>query len=461
VRRRCTLAVLVAVAALLSPAAATASPRQFTIFEAPRELLAGDAALRERTLDEIRGLGATHVRLIMYWQHVAPAADAKHRPRFAERDPAAYAWGAYDAAVDAARARGLQVLLTVSGPVPRWATAGHRNHRTRPSPTRFRRFMTAVGRHFGGRVALWSIWNEPNHPKFLLPQFRHHHAVSGRIYRRLFLAGWRGLRESGHGRDPVLAGETAPRGTGKVVAPITFLRQALCLSRSYRKRRSCSNLPADGWAHHPYTTRAGPWFRPPSRGDVTIGVLSRLNRALGRAARAGAVRYSLPIYVTEFGIQSWPDHLLGVSPTRQAEFRSIAERMAYRNRRVASFAQYLMRDSKVRPFAGAARFSGYESGLRGRRGARKRAYAAFRLPLVALRGRHRTRLWGLVRPATGPTTVTLEFRGRHGRRWHRLKRDHTNARGVWSTTTRTRAGRRYRVRWSRYAGPPTRSYRHP
>ena len=37
----------------------------------------------------------------------------------------------------------------------------------------FQAFATAVGRRYGDRVGLWSIWNEPNHPQFLKPQFVH------------------------------------------------------------------------------------------------------------------------------------------------------------------------------------------------------------------------------------------------------------------------------------------------
>ena len=455
--RRLLGALALAVVALL-PAHAEASPRQFTIFQAPRELLSADAGLRARTLDEIERLGVRDVRVILYWQSVAPQPDAARPPAFDERDPAAYRWGAYAAAIDDAHARGLRVLLTVSGPVPRWATAHHRDHRTRPSPARFRRFVTAVGRRFGGEVSTWSVWNEPNHPRFLLPQYaKHRGAVSGRIYRALFLAAWRGLRDSGNGRDRVLMGETAPRGTGRVVAPLTFLRGALCLHRDWRKARGCSNLPADGYAHHAYTTRDGPWFRPPSPDDVTIGVLHRLNRALYRAARSGALRRGIGIYLTEFGIQSKPDPFLGVSFTAQAEYRSIAERIAYRNPRVRAFSQYLMRDDPAGP-AGPARYRGFESGLRREDGTPKRSYAGFRLPLVALRGHRRVTLWGLVRPSRGRTAVTIERRGRHGRRWHRLKRETTDARGYWTTTTRRVPGRRYRVVWQGEAGPLTRAY---
>jgi hypothetical protein len=186
--RRIAGAAALAVVALL-PAHAEASPRQFTIFQAPHELLSSDEGLRSRTLDEIQALGVDHLRVILYWQAVAPQPDAAQPPTFDERDPAVYDWGTYASAIDEAHARGMRILLTISGPVPRWATAHHRDHRTRPSPVRFRRFVTAVGRRFGSDVSTWSIWNEPNHPRFLLPQYtRHGGAVSGRIHRDLFFA---------------------------------------------------------------------------------------------------------------------------------------------------------------------------------------------------------------------------------------------------------------------------------
>ena len=143
----------------------------------------------------------------------------------------------------------------------------------------------------------------------------------------------------------MLMGETSPIGNSHVVAPLTFLRGALCLSASYHRARGCGRVPVDGYAHHPYTRRAGPSFRPPSSNAVTIGTLSRLTRALDRAAaRRARSPATCRVYLTEFGVQSKPDPLFGVSLAQQAEFRSIAEHIAYRNRRVAAFSQYLMRD---------------------------------------------------------------------------------------------------------------------
>ncbi len=463
-RSRLLLLPLVLLGVLAAPAGASASSSQFTVFDAPRELKGDDAALRAQTLDELQALGVQWLRVTLYWKDVAPEPEATRAPVFDERDPdEGYVWGRYDPVIREARARGMQILLTVSGPVPRWATRTKKDFVTEPSPLRFERFTTAVGRRYGDDVSFWAVWNEPNQPNFLLPQFRNGRPASPAIYRRLFQAADRGLRAGGQGDDPLLAGETAPRGTRLVVAPVTFLRGTLCLDAQFRRSSRCGRLPADGWAHHPYTTQAGPWFVPGRSTDVTIGVLGRLSSALARAERAGALRADTGIYITEFGVQSEPDPNVGVSQTAQAEYRSIAERIAARNPRVKSFAQYLMRDDFPREnLPESRRYSGFESGLRGSGGEAKLAYEGFRLPLVALRGSRRTTLWGLVRPAAGATTVTLEYRDRGGA-WRRLKAKTTTDRGTWATTTALRASRRYRVRWTapdgtEFVGPSTRSY---
>jgi hypothetical protein len=105
--------------------------------------------------------------------------------------PASYSWYVYDRIVSEARARGIHVLLTPTGPGSRWATYGRRNGVDWPSPGHFARFMEAAGAHFRRDVSYWSIWNEPNHPDFLGPQFRHGRPYSPRIYRRLFQAAMR------------------------------------------------------------------------------------------------------------------------------------------------------------------------------------------------------------------------------------------------------------------------------
>ena len=71
---------------------------------------------------------------------------------------------------------------------------------------------------------------------------------------------------------------------------------------------------------------------------MTIGVaVAAEQRAATAPAARAAMRATLPIYLTEFGIQSTPDRFLGVSLTKQPEYRAISERLAYSNPRVKAF----------------------------------------------------------------------------------------------------------------------------
>jgi hypothetical protein len=204
---------------------------------------------------------------------------------------------------------------------------------------------------------------------------------------------------------------------------------------------------------------------------VTMGVVSRLNRALGLAAKAGAIEPDLPIYLDEFGVQSYPDKLLGVPLRQQPEFYAISEKLAYENSRVKSFSQYLMRDDTKNTQGGGgilstSEFPGFESGLELADGKRKPAYDGFRLPLVVqLSGSSGVRFWGRVRPATAATSVTLQQRNGSGS-WRTLKTVRTNAAGVFVSTGSNRKGATWRVRWTAPdgttdTGPPIRAYAKP
>ena len=139
----------------------------------------------------------------------------------------------------------------------------------------------------------------------------------------------------------------------------------------------------------------------------------------------------------------------------------LSARRRQRNPRVRSFSQYLLRDDD--PNAGGERYGGFESGLEFADGRIKRpAYDGFRLPLVAVRGGSRVTLWGRVRPVTSPTTAEILVADR-GSGFHRLRDVRTDARGVWSTRTTYRKGRRWRLRWkapdgTTFTGPPIRAY---
>jgi hypothetical protein len=434
-------ALVAALLTLACAAAAHASARAPMYFDAGAAGVRDDT--RDATLARLDALGVRALRVQLVWAAVAPDARSPIRPVFDPKDPNAYDWGGYGRLIDAARARGWRVLVTFSAPVPRWATAARRDQVTRPSPTEFGAFATAAGRRFGEAVDAWGMWNEPNHPKFLAPQYVKGRPAAPALYRSLHVAGVRGLEAAGQAKDTMLGGETAPGGDRRrSVPPLQFLRGVFCAG--------CARLRIDGWAHHPYANRRGPFYVPPDRDNVTIGVMRRLEVALDRAGRR-----STPVWVTEFGVQSTPDTMLGVPLAQQAEYRSISERLLRADPRVAAVSQYLLVDDVA--------LSGFQSGLVTAAGRPKPSLDEFRLPLAARRAGATALLWGLVRPATGTTRVEVLGRDKGSARSSAVATRATDGAGLWTARVPWRPGRTFRVRWTApdggtYVGPPTRAY---
>jgi len=466
-------------AALMSvPATALASHNEAAYFEGSTDLLS--PVTRPHAIAQLQALGVKALRVELAWHDVAPGANSATKPGFDATNPGAYSWGEYDALIGEAVRLHWKVLLTVTSPVPRWATSNKKApYVTSPDDLDFEQFMTAVARHYGSEVSLFSIWNEPNHPAFLRPQFNSHgQPASPRIYRGLYQAGYAGLMAGGLAHPPVLMGETAPFGYDSVnvrrigvlhdVAPLAFLRGMLCLNSHYRKSGSCGPLQAVGYAPHAYTLPAGPFYKPSSRteaDDVTIGVLSRLTNALNKAAAARAIPAGLPVYLTEFGVQSVPNRELGVSLSQQAQFDAIDEHIAWSNPRVAAFSQYLLKDDPLGGRAGASvngGFIGFQSGLENVKGTPKPLYYSWPLPLTVTKRGHGYSLWGLVRPASGSTKLTVLVRRKGAKRYSTLLAVSTSSLGYWSSSSSTQ-GTAWRVRWVspsgvKYEGSPIAAY---
>jgi hypothetical protein len=243
------------------------------------------------------------------------------------------------------------------------------------------------------------------------------------------------------------------------------MREALCLNAKYKKAASCSELQMTGYAHHAYSQAAGPYYVPPPRDDVMIGVLSRLSNALNLAARAHAIPAGLPIYLTEFGVESKPNKYEGVPAAEQAEYDAIAEHIAYSNPRVAAFSQYLLKDDPVGGKPGASVNGGtvgFQTGLEYFDGIPKPLYYGWPIPLTVTKTHRRVALWGLVRPATGATKVTVLIQPKGSKHFRTLRTVPTNSLGYWSFDSST-AGQYWRVRWTsptgvKYEGPPIRTY---
>ena len=424
-----------AVLALSIPAPAAASPFQRSILQDDAQLLARGPEVRERTLDELAGLGVDIVKITVPWRALAPGGRRKPSGLNAE-DPGAYAgWERYDEAIASAQRRRLDVMLQVTGPAPDWATVGSSDPPGvgRPDPDEFGRFARAVGTRYSGnyqslpQVSIWSIWNEPNLPRFLLPQRssnRRRTPLSPAIYRRLYLAAHAGLSAAGHARDTILFGELLPVGRSSAGArsslrPLEFLREMLCVDRRYRplrgasaRARGCDGfraLPTSGLAYHPYATGGrSPTTRPPHPDDATIGQLSRVVRALDRLGRRGRVSRGLTLHLTEFGFQTDPPDRLQTPIRRVDDFLAESEYIAFRNPRVGSWSQYPLVDDAAKG-KGLERFAGFQSGLRFANGqAKPDIYQGYRLPLfVRRRSRTRIQVFGGARNGDGGTASAV------------------------------------------------------
>jgi hypothetical protein len=406
----------------------------------------------------MRAIGADTLRLAVKWSEVAPRAESGRRPAFDAADPGEYpGFEPYDDVVRRATDKGFRVLLDLAPDAPRWATAdgaplGPESGNREPDPREFARFAAAVGKRYSGgyeglpEVEWFSLWNEPNHHFFLKPN-----EDSPRIYRELVAAALPALRDAAGDGVQVLAGETAPiRRPGSVLGPRDFLQRWLCLDERFEptsRPRGCRDfrgLDLDGYAHHPY----GPTSRTPRGADiVSLLVIRRLGRYLDRAAAAGRVPERLPIYSTEFGLQSNPpDPTARITLSEQAALLNEKEEQSYRYPRLRSYAQYLLYDDPVREGASLKQaWSGFQTGLRFAGGEAKPAYHAYQFPLVVQRaGRDSVRVWGRVRPGSGVREVRLEFR-RAGR--FRLTGGpiETDDAGYFETVVLTRAPLRFRA----------------
>ncbi len=472
-------------AALGSGSRAAASVDQVTVLDPTPQLL-NDAgpARRADILDRLQALGVDSMRVQVQWRFMAPAPESSHKPpAFDGADPGDYpshAFEVLDSIVRGAKARGMEPLLTPTGPIPDWASSTRRGSLFDPDPDEFEDFVHALGVRYDGtclppecaaaaggealpRVEQWAVYNEPNLKTFLRPQRNSDgRTVSGRNYRVLFFAAQKGLEESGHGADLLLIGETAPSRGSNSTAPLKFLRQVFCLSRQYEPVRDCQPIDADGWSHHPYNPHIPPWQSPRQEHSsiISIGSMGRLVNALRQVARAGATAKRLPVYVTEYGIESYPQGGFGVSPQRQAEFLGVAEYLLYRNPWISAFAQYLLDDDRA-----PSRLLSFQTGLRFANGFPKPSYDAFASTLVVRqRARGDVEVWGHVRPGQGPYEVQIRFRDRDTGAGKELTTMETDRAGYFKFVAPYREGREWRVicglpGGAQLEGPFIRSYR--
>jgi len=425
----------------------------WSIIEDHTPLIRSGARRRELTLREMRDIGADTLRVAVKWSEVAPSSESGRRPAFDATDPAGYpGFEPYDDVVRRATDEGFRVLLDLGPDAPRWATAdgaplGPETANRRPDPREFARFAAAVGKRYSGDykglpgVEWFSLWNEPNHHFFLKPN-----ADAPRIYREMVSAALPALRDAAGGDVSVLVGETAPiRRPGSVLGPRDFLQRFLCLDKDFLPTptapgcRNFKGLDVEGYAHHPY----GPTSKTPKHADIiSLLVIRRLGEYLDRAAAAERLPADLPIYSTEFGLQSNPpDPTARITLKEQAALINEKEEQSYRYPRLRSYAQYLLYDDPARPGTTLEQiWSGFQTGLRFTDGEAKPSYEAYQFPIVVQRASAGgVRIWGRVRPGSGVRNVEVqEMPARRS-----VRRLETNDAGYFEISVRQRAAYRF------------------
>jgi hypothetical protein len=461
------LILLAILAVIVTAAPAAAAPNAGVSIMDDQLLLENgqDQSVTDRHMRRFRSLGVDRVRVSAFWDQIAPRPGRRRKPGFDAGSPTApeYVFTNLDRVVQSAARNGLRVLISITTPAPLWATGdpGQHNRVWKPRAGEFALFARAIAGRYASTADQFAVLNEPNQPGWLMPQTDRSGAFAPHHYRRLVRAAFPAIRAAAP-RATILVGElassgTASRGPRSSIRPLAFLRSFGCVTRTFRRVRSgrCRGFKparADAIGHHPYQFFVHPSRPSRHRDDATIGDGRRLLGVLDRLVRRGRLVSArggpLDVHYTEFGYQTDPpDPYAGIPLKRHDRWLQEAAQVAWRTPRVRSLNQFRLTDGPILPGGGFGAYSEFQSGLLFRDGRAKPAYASFRHPFVATRRGSRVAFWGQVRPGARHE-VTLERRS--GRRWKRVARARTTARGYWGRRIARRAGV-YRYRWGRGA----------
>ncbi|MBV8064533.1 MAG: hypothetical protein JOY73_03320 [Actinobacteria bacterium] len=346
--------------------------------------LYGDPASAFETL---QSLHAQVIRVNLYWGGNTWAVANKKPANAANPGDPAYNWSLYDRLDRYAANAGIKVLLSIVG-TPSWANGGAgRTH----APTSFatlEAFAKAAAMRYSGTyvpppaqadttlapatsplpaIKLWTAWNEPNNPVFLLPQYKKVHGKnivwSAYEYARICNAIYAGIHtQSG---EKVACGVTDPKGNDVAsssrssVDPLSFLIAA----HEYGMKTF------DAYAHNPYASAGAesPTFVPKGK-DARRTQLGNISQLLALISKYYGPKH---LWITEYGYQTNPPDttIMGVSWAKQAAYLKQAYAMARKNPRIDMMLWFLVRDQP--------QITGWQSGLETVNDVHKPAWNAF------------------------------------------------------------------------------------
>ncbi|HEX6390806.1 MAG TPA: hypothetical protein VFZ89_15200, partial [Solirubrobacteraceae bacterium] len=290
------VAALVAATFACGAAPAVAAPGMETGIADDAVLLAGGPSAAE-AVSEWQRLGIDVARVHVHWMRVAPGVGSASQPSgFDPRDPndPQYHWAPLDDAIGLLEGAGIRPMLAVTGPGPLWTSSepARANPRWMPNPKRFGDFASAVAKRYGARVQRYLVWNEPNQPAWLQPQFTCSGSkcrpTSPHRYRDLYRAAYTAIHAADDDAQ-VLIGTLAPKGQdpisrNRTMRPLAFVRALACVDdkRLARVRtgscRGQKTVRAEGFAYHPHPVRFSPRTINPIADNAAIADMPHFKR---------------------------------------------------------------------------------------------------------------------------------------------------------------------------------------
>jgi Cellulase (glycosyl hydrolase family 5) len=459
-RARSRIFAILLCAALIATAlgASTASARGLTtgftdnaIFDPSSQHPSGRGLWLDRAVDAHAGI----IRISVDWRNTV-----RNQPKNPTNpaDPA-YGFDRLDTAVEQAKARGLNVVLTVYR-APDWAEGanpppGIEPGAWKPDPVKYGQFGQALARRYSGhfrglpQVRDFEVWTEPNLTQFLAPQWVGKKQYAPIRYRQMLNRFYAGV----HAAQPdatVIAGATSPFGDSRKhqlypdhprMRPIVFLRSVLCLNAKL-KGTKCNEKPhLDAVSAHPLNIRNAPHYKPHNKDDSQVANFGRIRTVVRAAGRAKKVepRGRPALWVTEAGFLSDPPNPKGASLQKQA--RWLEQSLYLLWKQGASVVVNLnIRDPAYDPHHPPS--GQWTTGIYAHSGKPKPAFRAWKFPFVTSRkSKSKVQAWGKA-PASGK----LQIQKQQGSKWHTVKRLTVHGGNVFKKKLRVRGKAKLRAR---------------
>jgi hypothetical protein len=436
--------------------------------------LSGSAASLASFQRAHNGAGARYARLTLNWRAVAPDPNNPIRPTFDASHPSGqglYNWSSFDEQINAAAAAGIEPIVYIER-APEWAEnnglgtggrpSGAKIGMWKPSPSEFGAFAHAAAQRYSGtfcdpsdascnapcdalageiclpRVRFWQALNEPNRVYNLYPQYVNGKPFSPRWYRWMVNAFAAGVH-SVAGNVVVAGGQAALKQPGSL-APMTFMRKMLCMSKPPYRRVCSARSIFDAWSHHPYAC-GGPNRQAFSSDNIAVADLPEMRRLLLAAIRTGRVQHIGPVryWVTELGWITKPPRSDGVPLGLHA--RWTAEGLYRSWRAHVSLVTWFPLVDRPKGIPGQPWQSGlYYANL----SPKPRSLLAYRFPFVTYVRSGRVYTWGRMPPEASPQYVLVQRRTSSG--WRTIGRAWAGGAGLFSKTLRTRTSGTLRAR---------------